>query len=99
MEFDSKCNLVPPVVLMGLLLCPWTWGISFWWDPTFSINGCSEVSCNFGVSSGEDEHVSLMMLSCYHVPDDAIMLSRSPYHASLIAQLVKNLPAMRETLV
>ena len=20
----------------GLLLCPWTWGVSFWWDPTFS---------------------------------------------------------------
>ena len=23
-------------VLMGLLLCLWTWGIFFWWDPTFS---------------------------------------------------------------
>ena len=26
----------PPIVLLGLLLCPWTQGIFFWWDPTFS---------------------------------------------------------------
>ena len=25
--FDSKCNFTPPSVLLGLLLCPWTWGI------------------------------------------------------------------------
>ena len=23
-------------VLLGLLLCPWTWCIFFWWGPTFS---------------------------------------------------------------
>ena len=34
--FDSKCDFAPPTVLLGLLLCPWTWGIFFWWDPTFS---------------------------------------------------------------
>ena len=28
MEFDSKDSFVPPTVLLGLLLCPWTWGIS-----------------------------------------------------------------------
>ena len=26
--FDSKWESVPPTVLLGLLLCPWTWGIS-----------------------------------------------------------------------
>ena len=35
MELDSKCNF-PPSALLGLLLCPWTWGIFFWWDPAFS---------------------------------------------------------------
>ena len=25
----------PPTSLLGLLLCPWTWGIFFCWDPTF----------------------------------------------------------------
>ena len=25
--FDSKCNFTPPSILLGLLLCPWTWGI------------------------------------------------------------------------
>ena len=34
--FDSKCDFAPPTVLLGPLLCPWTWGIFFWWDPTFS---------------------------------------------------------------
>ena len=33
--FDSERGLVPPVVLLELL-CPWTWGVFFWWDPTFS---------------------------------------------------------------
>ena len=28
MGFDSKCILAPPTILLGLLLCPWTWGIS-----------------------------------------------------------------------
>ena len=35
MALDSKCDFSPPTVLLGLLLCPWTWGISFTWDPTF----------------------------------------------------------------
>ena len=34
-SFDSKCNFAPPTIVLGLLLCPWTWGIFFWWDPTF----------------------------------------------------------------
>ena len=34
--FDSKSDFTPSTVLLGLLLCPWTWGIFFWWDPTFS---------------------------------------------------------------
>ena len=27
--FDSKCDFTPPIVLLGLLLCPWMWGIFF----------------------------------------------------------------------
>ena len=27
MGFDSKHSVDPPTVLLGLLLCPWTWGI------------------------------------------------------------------------
>ena len=26
--FDSKWEFIPPIVLLGLLLCPWMWGIS-----------------------------------------------------------------------
>ena len=25
---DSDCDFAPPTILLGLLLCPWTWGIS-----------------------------------------------------------------------
>ena len=36
MGFDSNCNFSRPTVLLGLLLCPWTWGIFFWWYPILS---------------------------------------------------------------
>ena len=26
--FHSKCNFAPPTIFLGLLLCPWRWGIS-----------------------------------------------------------------------
>ena len=28
MGFDSKCDFAPSTILLGLLLCPWMWGIS-----------------------------------------------------------------------
>ena len=28
MGFNSKCKFTPPTIFLGLLLCPWTWGIS-----------------------------------------------------------------------
>ena len=34
--FYSKCDFIPPTILLGLMLCPWTWRIFFWWDSTFS---------------------------------------------------------------
>ena len=34
--FDSKCDFAPPTIFLGLLLCPWMWGIFFWHDPIFS---------------------------------------------------------------
>ena len=36
MGSESKCNFAPPTILLGLLLCPWMWGMFFWWDPPFS---------------------------------------------------------------
>ena len=30
------CDFALPTILFGLLLCPWTWSIVFWWDPTLS---------------------------------------------------------------
>ena len=58
MGFDSKRNFAPPTILLGLLLCPWTWGIFFGGIQHFPANGCSAASCNFGVLAGEDEYTS-----------------------------------------
>ena len=33
MGFDSKHEFAPPTILLGLLLCPWAWGIPYpMWD-------------------------------------------------------------------
>jgi len=57
--FDSKCDFAPPTILFGLLLCPWTWDIFFFGGIQHSpVNCCFEVSCNFGVLAGEDDHTS-----------------------------------------
>ena len=59
MGFVSKCSVAPPAVLLGLLLCPWMWDIFFFGGIQHSpVDGCSAVSCNFGVLAGEDEHMS-----------------------------------------
>ena len=29
MGFDSRRDFAPPTILLGLLLCPWMWGIFF----------------------------------------------------------------------
>ena len=36
MGFDSKWDFTPSSILLGFLLCAWTWDIFFWCDPTFS---------------------------------------------------------------
>ena len=66
MKFDFKCDFAPPTIL-GLLLCPGC-GVSFFGGIQFSpVNGCSAAGCDFGVLTGQDEHMSystiLFMLS------------------------------------
>ena len=36
--FDSKSDFTLPNILLRLLLCPWMWGIFFWWDLTFILS-------------------------------------------------------------
>ena len=59
MGFDSKCDLAPPTILLGLLLSLGC-GVYFFGGMQHSpVDGCSAVSCNFGVLAGEeDEHTS-----------------------------------------
>ena len=57
MGFDSKHDFVPPTILLGIFLCPWMWVFFFFFGGIqhSPVDGCSAVSCNFGVLSGEDE--------------------------------------------
>ena len=60
--FDSKCDFTPPTILLGLLLCSWTWGIFFFFFGGIQcspVNDCLAESCSFGVLAGEDECKSL----------------------------------------
>ena len=58
MGFDSKPNFAPFTILLGLLLCPWIWGIFFHGIQHSSVDSCSTASCNFRVLTGEDECMS-----------------------------------------
>ena len=67
-------------VLLGLILCPWTWGLLLslsYWGLSFAlgrgvsffggiqlspVDGCSAVSCSFGVLKGEDERTSFFSI-------------------------------------
>ena len=57
MGFDYKRDFSPHTILLGLLLCPWIWGIFFWWDPTFSCQWLFSCESYFGVLA-EDECTS-----------------------------------------
>jgi len=58
MGFDSKHDFTPLAILLGLLLCPWMWGIFFVGIQHSPVNGCSVASCNFGFLAGENERMS-----------------------------------------
>ena len=56
--FDSKPDFAPPTLLLGLLLCTWTWGIFFFFFDGIKcspVNSCSAAICNSGVHAVEDE--------------------------------------------
>ena len=56
--FDSKCDFVPPTILLGLLLFPWTWGIFFFlMGANILLSGCPAASCNFGVLTGDESTI------------------------------------------
>ena len=55
MGFDTKRDFFPSNILLGLLFCPWMWGIFFGGIQHSPVDGYSEASCNCGVLTGEDE--------------------------------------------
>ena len=61
----KKCNCAPPTILLGLFLCPCTWGIFFGVIQHFAVNGCSAASCNFSIISGEVECMSFYSAILY----------------------------------
>ena len=85
MGFDSKCNFAPPTILLELLLCLWMWGIFFLNGIQHStVEGCSAVSCNFGVPA-EDDCTSFYfaICECWFVTSVREMCSRLTYLNSM----------------
>ena len=71
--FDYKHELPPPT-LLGLLLCPWEWGISS--QPLQCLPSCwafSDLDC--GVSPHSCSSATYVSLKLLYPPDDLILLS------------------------
>ena len=74
MGFDSKHKFAPPTILLGLLLCPWAWGISS--QPLQCLPSCwafSDLDC--GVSPHSCSSATYVSLKLLYPPDDLILLS------------------------
>ena len=69
MGSDSKHGFGPPTILVGLLLCPWTWVSSFGGIKHSPVDGCSAAGCNCAVLAWEDEHTSFFsaIFLCFYL--------------------------------
>ena len=89
MGFDSKCDFAPPphpIVLLGPLLCPWTWVIFFWWDPTFSCRRLFSSELQFWSPHRRWAHVLLLC----HLESCVLVLSMELHTFVLTAENRKN---------
>ena len=57
-----------PTVLLWLLLCLWTWGITFGGFQCHSVNSCWAASCDFRFLAGEGEHTSFYSTNLNQFP-------------------------------
>ena len=85
MGFDSKCELTPPTILLGLLLCPWTWGISSQQLQRLpSYGGFSDLGCGVSPRSRSSAYhhtgVSLTL-------DVGYLLTAAPAHTIILGFL------------
>ena len=68
--FDFRCSFPPPTIFV-LLLCPWTWGIFFWWGPTFSCGWLFSSYLQFWSSHRRRwEHILLL----HHISEGVICI-------------------------
>ena len=72
--FDSKHGFTPLTILLGCLLCPWIWGIFFWWDRTFSCQWLFDSEVQFWSSHRRWVHV--LLLCHLGVPRRHLLLGR-----------------------
>ena len=74
MGSNSKCEFATLTILLGLLLCPWAWGISS--QPLQCLRSCwafSDLDC--GVSPHSCSSTTYVSLKLLYPPDDLILLS------------------------
>ena len=113
MGFGSKQDFGPPTIFLGLLLYPWMWGTFFGGIQHPPGDDCSAAICNFGVLTGEDEHISFysailrgktllnsLVIIVFGEKFPKIIKLRCNKHLGFPSDsAVKNLPAMQDTWV
>ena len=67
MRFDYKHDFSSLTILLGCLLCPWTWVFFFGGIQHSPVSGCSVASCNFGVSQEKVSTFPSTLLSYFQV--------------------------------
>ena len=73
MGFDFKHDFAHHTILLGCLLCPWTWGIFFRWDRTFSYQRLFGSEVQFRSSHRRWVHILVL---CHLVPRRHLLLGR-----------------------
>ena len=82
MGFDSKGDFAPPIVLLGHFL-DLGHRVSISGEIQHSpADGCSAVSCNFGVLTGEDKHTSFYSI----ISDNSKALSLKKFGETPVIQ-------------
>ena len=69
---DSKHDFALPAILLELLFCLDNGACFFGGIQYSAVNGCSTVSCKFGVLTGEDEHTSFYFTTLISSQNDQL---------------------------
>ena len=80
-DWETELNWT---ILLGLLLKPWTWGIFFWWGPTFSYQWLFSSELQFWSSHRRWAHILLL-----HHLENPPEWDFAPLHTNCVSHVCK----------